>query len=77
MSPVLRVAYVLTPITFGGLEKVSLNFLSNYDRDRIDLHVIALVRPWEEPPLLLEEVTCWHMGTNRRVTFTGLPLARL
>lgn len=51
----IRVAYVLTPVTFGGAEKVSLNFLENFDRNRIDLHLIALVRPWEKPPLLLEE----------------------
>lgn len=52
----LSMAYVLTPITFGGSEKVSLNFLSNVDRNQIHLHVIALVRPWEKPPLLLEEI---------------------
>lgn len=63
----IRVAYVLTPITFGGAEKVSLNFLSNVDRKQIDLHVIALVRPWEEPPLLLEEVK--RLG----IAYTTLP----
>lgn len=56
MKRPIRLAYVLTPITFGGAEKVSLNFLSNFDRELIDLHLIALVRPWEKPPLLLEEV---------------------
>lgn len=55
MRAPLRVAYILTPITFGGLEKVSLNFLSNFDREQIDLHLIALVRPWEDLPFLLEE----------------------
>ena len=67
MKPPIRVAYVLTPITFGGAEKVSLNFLSNVDRKQIDLHVIALVRPWEKPPLLLEEVK--RLG----ITYTTLP----
>ncbi len=28
-------------LTFGGAEKVSLNFLSNVDRKQIDLHLIA------------------------------------
>ena len=67
MKPPIRVAYVLTPITFGGAEKVSLNFLSNVDRKQIDLHVIALVRPWEKPPLLLEEVK--RLG----IAYTTLP----
>lgn len=45
-----RVAYVVTPITFGGAEKVSLNFLRAVDRNRFDIRPILLVRPWEEPP---------------------------
>ena len=69
MKPSLRVAYVLTPITFGGAEKVSLNFLSTVDRKQIDLHLIALVRPWEKPPLLLEEVN--RLG----IAYTTLPVA--
>lgn len=44
----LRVAYVLTPITFGGAEKVSLNFLSSVDRESFDVRPILLIRPWEE-----------------------------
>ena len=67
MKTPIRVAYVLTPITFGGAEKVSLNFLSNFDRKHIDLHVIALVRPWEKPPLLLVEVK--RLG----IAYTTLP----
>ena len=67
MKPPIRVAYVLTPITFGGAEKVSLNFLSNVDRKQIDLHLIALVRPWEKPPLLLEEID--RLG----IDYTTLP----
>ena len=55
MRSPIRVAYVLTPITFGGAEKVSLNFLSNIDRSQIDLWLIALVRPWEKSPMLLQE----------------------
>ena len=36
MKRPLRVAYVLTPVTFGGAEKVSLNFLLNVDRPQCD-----------------------------------------
>lgn len=51
-----RVAYVVTPITFGGAEKVSLNFLRAVDRTRFDLRPILLVRPWEEPPFFAREI---------------------
>lgn len=69
MKPPIRVAYVLTPITFGGAERVSLHFLSNVDRNEIDLHLIALVRPWEEPPMLLDEVN--RLG----ISYSTLPVA--
>ena len=44
----LRVAYILTPITFGGAEKVSLNFLGSVDVTRFEVRPILLIRPWEE-----------------------------
>jgi len=69
MKPPIRVAYVLTPITFGGAEKVSLNFLSNVDLKQIDLHLIALVRPWEKLPMLLEEVE------RLEISYSTLPVA--
>ena len=31
----IKVAYVLTPIDFGGAEKVSLNFLKNFNQSLI------------------------------------------
>lgn len=51
-----RVAYVVTPITFGGAEKVSLNFLRTVNRDRFDIRPILLVRPWEEEPYFAREI---------------------
>jgi len=50
-----RVAYILTPITFGGSEKVSLNFLRTVDRSRYDVQPILLTRPWEEEPYFARE----------------------
>lgn len=44
----IRIAYILTPITFGGAEKVSLNFLSTVDRNNFEVKPILLIRPWEE-----------------------------
>ena len=43
----IKVAYILTPITFGGSEKVSLNFLHTVSRRRFDIHPVLLTRPWE------------------------------
>ena len=46
----IKVAYICTPIDFGGAEKVSLNFLQTVDRERFDITPILLLRPWEPPP---------------------------
>jgi glycosyltransferase involved in cell wall biosynthesis len=51
----IKVAYILTPVSFGGAEKVALNFLGSVDRSRFDIHLIVLVRPWESPPLFINE----------------------
>ncbi len=52
----IKVAYILTPITFGGAEKVSLNFLKKVDRTRFDVKLILLLRPWEKPPYFVQEL---------------------
>jgi len=51
-----RIAYILTPITFGGSERVKLNYLKNADRDTFDIRPILLTRPWEEEPYFLKEI---------------------
>ena len=55
-TPRTKVAYILTPITFGGSEKVSLNFLRTVDRSRFDILPILLTRPWEEVPYFACEI---------------------
>jgi len=65
----IKVAYILTPITFGGSEKVSLNFLRTVDRSRIDMHLVLLTRPWEEEPYFAREIH--HMGYS----YTTIPVA--
>ncbi len=52
----IKIAYILTPITFGGAEKVSLNFLRAVDRNRFDICPILLVRPWEDEPFFASEI---------------------
>jgi len=44
----IKVAYILTPITFGGAEKVNLNFLKFVNKDVFQIQPILLIRPWEE-----------------------------
>ena len=52
----VRIAYILTPITFGGSEKVSLNFLKHVDRRRYHIKPILLIRPWEDEPYFAREL---------------------
>ena len=44
----ITIAYIMTPITFGGAEKVNLNFLKFVDKDSYQIQPILLIRPWEE-----------------------------
>lgn len=44
----LKIAYILTPVDFGGSEKVNLTFLKNVNRDRFNIYPILLIRPWEK-----------------------------
>lgn len=52
-----KIAYVLTPVTFGGSEKVSLNFLKNVDREKFDIELIMFLRPWESENYFVEEIS--------------------
>lgn len=64
-----RVAYILTPITFGGSEKVSLNFLKNVNREKYQIHPILLTRPWEEEPYFAKELQ------KHRYSYECVPVA--
>jgi glycosyltransferase involved in cell wall biosynthesis len=50
------VAYILTPITFGGSERVSLNFLKNVDRKKFEIYPILFIRPWEKEQFFSREL---------------------
>jgi len=52
----IKIAYILTPITFGGSEKVSLNFLRTVDRENFEIHPILFTRPWEDEPHFAREL---------------------
>ncbi len=56
MKQQFKVAYILTPIEFGGAEKVSLEFFRNVNREKFDIHPILLVRPWEQETYFAREL---------------------
>ena len=47
-GPAPCVAYITTPIDFGGSERVGLNFLQHVDDNKYNVVPILLLRPWEE-----------------------------
>jgi glycosyltransferase involved in cell wall biosynthesis len=51
-----KIAYIFTPIEFGGAERVNLNFLKNVDRSRFLIYPILLIRPWEEDNFFVQEL---------------------
>lgn len=59
-----RVAYVLTPVDFGGAEKVAVTFLRHADRSRFDIRPVLLTRPWEGDNAFM-----------RRISGEGYPLS--
>lgn len=52
-----KIAYVATPISFGGAERVSLHFLQHVDRSKFEIEPILFVRPWEPDNLFTKEVS--------------------
>ncbi|MBC2714604.1 MAG: glycosyltransferase family 4 protein [Desulfobacteraceae bacterium] len=55
-SKMINVAFILTPIDFGGAERVSLNLLKAYDREKYNIVPVLLIRPWEEKTFFAREV---------------------
>ena len=51
-----KIAFVLTPIDFGGAEKVCLNFLKNFRSVNFEIYPILLIRPWEDDNFFLNEI---------------------
>ena len=51
-----KIAYVVTPVEFGGAERVSLNFLKNVDRNKFQIYPIIFFRPWEADGIFLNEL---------------------
>jgi len=65
----LKIAYILTPVDYGGSEKVNLTFLKNVDRERFDIRPILLVRPWEKDNFFQTKIQELHYS------FHDIPVA--
>lgn len=66
----VRIAYILTPIEFGGAEKVNVTFLQNVNRNRYDIHLILLIRPWEKDNTFIDIIN------NDNFFVTKIPVAK-
>lgn len=55
-GPAPCVAYITTPVDFGGSERVGLNFLQNVDATKYHIVPILLLRPWEEQNFFRSEL---------------------
>lgn len=55
-SKMINVAFILTPIDFGGAERVSLNLLKAYDKEKYNIVPVLLIRPWEEKTFFAMEI---------------------
>jgi len=65
-----KIAYILTPIEFGGSDRVSLNFLRNVDRNQFQIVPILLTRPWEIENFFIQELK------KERYPIHKVPVAR-
>lgn len=61
----IKIAYILTPVEFGGAEKVNLTFLRNVDRTRFEICPILLVRPWEDRIPFIEQLGEKNYSINK------------
>ncbi len=59
-----KIAYVITPIDFGGAERVSLNFLQHIDRFKYEIELFLLLRPWELNNYFLEKIAPYNFPST-------------
>lgn len=65
----IKVAYVMTPIDFGGAEKVSLNFLKNFNTNNFEIVPFILIRPWEDKVFFVNEIE------KAKIKYLTIPVA--
>lgn len=65
----INIAFVLTPIEFGGAERVCLNLLQAYSRSDFNIIPILLIRPWEKKNIFAAEIE------KLRISYFTIPVA--
>jgi len=65
----IKLAYILTPVDYGGAEKVSLTFLNYVDRSLFDIQLVLLTRPWENENFFIQAL-------QRKFPIVQLPVAK-
>lgn len=55
-----NIAYLVTPVQFGGSEKVSFTFLQTVNRQTFKIQLVCFFRPWEAETFFLKELTKLH-----------------
>ena len=66
----INIAYVLTPIEFGGAERVSLNMIKTYDKGTFNIVPILLIRPWESLSFFAKELQ------RLNIKYLTIPIAK-
>ncbi len=56
MEKKIRVAFMLTPVEFGGAERVCMTLLKHIDRKRFEVVPILLTRPWERENMFVRDL---------------------
>mgnify|MGYP001413979924 FL=1 len=65
----IKIGLVLTPVEFGGAERVCLNLLKRINREMFNVVPIVLVRPWEHKNLFQKELE------NEMYEYLTIPVA--
>jgi glycosyltransferase involved in cell wall biosynthesis len=52
----IKIAFISTPIEFGGSDKVNLTLLKNIDRNKFHITAVPLIRPWEKGNFFIQEL---------------------
>ncbi len=60
-----RIGYILSPIEFGGSERVNIAFLRNVDRNRFDICPILLIRPWEKKNFFISQLEALNYRSHK------------
>ena len=66
----VKIAYILTSVEFGGAEKVSFNVLKNINKKEFRVRPIVLLRPWERHNVFIEEIE------KENYQYLSVPVAR-